>query len=69
MILFFSILAWVFLVLSVVRIGATILWAHAHPDLMNLCARLGDNPMGRALTTPFLVLVVSACWLISRLFT
>lgn len=70
-VLFFNILAWVFLVLSIARLWFVSYYAFfgEYSALIKMAEVCGSNPVGRPLIKPFLVFVVSASWLISRLFT
>jgi hypothetical protein len=63
--LFFSILAWTFLVLSILRIVLIFWTAKHHADVIRVAEMLGENPVGRALVKPAIAIIVCLAWIIS----
>ena len=67
--LFLSILAWALLAFACLRLWGIAQGCKENSRLIALAEMCGDNPVGRALFLPVVTIIISAAWLISRLFS
>lgn len=66
--LFLNILAWTFLILAVLRIILIFIWANSNDSAIRVAEMFGENPVGRALLWPGVIVIVCAAWLIAQRF-
>lgn len=66
--IFLNVLAWVFLIATILRVILIFVWESENKNLVRMAGNWGFNIVGDALFKSFIVGVICLAWLISRCY-